>query len=103
MIIVNIFFQERKHQEDLRLLKQRLDKVDSNQQKQLEELQEIASSTFRGTFPELDEKIGERIVEEKIVETETVIERERIVEKDVCVEEHLEESMEKADSEKSSW
>lgn len=102
MIIVNIFFQERKHQEDLRLLKQRLDKVDSNQQKQLEELQEIASSTFRGTFPELDEKIGERIVEEKIVETETVIEHERIVEKDVCVEEHLEESMEKADSEKSS-
>nr|XP_022301785.1 centrosomal protein of 83 kDa-like isoform X1 [Crassostrea virginica] len=100
----NISFteQERKHQEDLRLLKQRLDKVDSNQQKQLEELQEIASSTFRGTFPELDEKIGERIVEEKIVETETVIERERIVEKDVCVEEHLEESMEKADSEKSS-
>ena len=102
MIIVNIFVQERKHQEDLRLLKQRLDKVDSNQQKQLEELQEIASSTFRGTFPELDEKIGERIVEEKIVETETVTERERIVEKDVCVEEHLEESMEKADSEKSS-
>lgn len=102
MIIVCVFVQERKHQEDLRLLKQRLDKVDSNQQKQLEELQEIASSTFRGTFPELDEKIGERIVEEKIVETETVIEHERIVKKDVCVEEHLEESMEKADSEKSS-
>lgn len=85
----------------MRLLKQRLDLVDDNQRKQLDELQEIASSTFRGTFPDLDEKIGERIVEEKIVETETVIEHERIV-KDVSVEEHLEESMEKADPEKSS-
>lgn len=35
------------------------------------------------------------------METETVIEHERIV-KDVSVEEHLEESMEKADPEKSS-
>ncbi|XP_061187305.1 centrosomal protein of 83 kDa-like [Saccostrea echinata] len=91
--------QERKHQEDLRLLKQRLDRVDNNQQKQLEELQEIASSTFRGTFPELDEKIGERVIEEKITESEVIIEHEKIVTKDVIVED---ESMEKADSEKSS-
>jgi hypothetical protein len=75
--------------------------VDNNQQKQLEELQEIASSTFRGTFPELDEKIGERVSEEKVVETEVVTEHEKITEKDSVVE-RLEESMEKADSEKSS-
>ncbi|KAK3103071.1 hypothetical protein FSP39_016231 [Pinctada imbricata] len=75
--------QERKHQRDLHLLKERLDRVDSNQQQQLEELQEIAHSTFRGTFPDLDEKIGDTI-------------SEKTQEKD------LEESKEKVDAEKSS-
>lgn len=47
--------EERKHQEDLRILKQRLLMVDNNQQQQLEELQEIAHSTFKESLPGFDE------------------------------------------------
>ena len=83
-ILLVYTFQERKHQQDLQLLKERLDRVDSNQQQQLEELQEIAHSTFRGTFPDLDEKIGDTL-------------------SDKGNENKLEESTEKADVEKSSW
>lgn len=36
------------------MLKQRLDIVDSSQQHQFEELQEIAHSTFRGSLPGCD-------------------------------------------------
>ncbi|KAH3880537.1 centrosomal protein of 83 kDa-like isoform X2 [Dreissena polymorpha] len=42
--------QERKHQEDLKLLRQRLNLLDDNQQQQLEEFQEIAHSTLRSTY-----------------------------------------------------
>lgn len=47
--------EERKHQDDLRILKQRLVMVDTSQQQQLEELQEIAHSTFKESLPGLDE------------------------------------------------
>ena len=42
--------QERRHQEDLKLLRQRLDLLDDNQQQQLDEFQEIAHSTLRSTY-----------------------------------------------------
>lgn len=47
-------FQERKHQEDLKLLRQRLDLLDDNQQQQLDEFHEIAHSTLRHTYKEED-------------------------------------------------
>lgn len=59
--LINIclfLFQERKHQDDLRILKQRLETVENNQQHQIEELQEIAHSTFKGSLPGLDDHDG---------------------------------------------
>ncbi|XP_063439266.1 centrosomal protein of 83 kDa-like isoform X1 [Mytilus trossulus] len=50
--------EERKHQDDLRILKQRLEMVENNQQHQIEELQEIAHSTFKGSLPGLDDHDG---------------------------------------------
>ena len=47
-------FQERRHQEDLKLLRQRLDLLDDNQQQQLDEFQEIAHSTLRNSVIEAD-------------------------------------------------
>ena len=49
-----VFFQERRHQEDLKLLRQRLDLLDDNQQQQLDEFQEIAHSTLRNSIIEID-------------------------------------------------
>lgn len=46
--------QERRHQEDLKLLRQRLDLLDDNQQQQLDEFQEIAHSTLRNSVIETD-------------------------------------------------
>lgn len=45
---------ERRHQEDLKLLRQRLDLLDDNQQQQLDEFDEIAHSTLRTSFIEKD-------------------------------------------------
>ncbi|KAL3851718.1 hypothetical protein ACJMK2_015445 [Sinanodonta woodiana] len=50
--------QERKHQEDLRILRQKLDLLDDNQKQQLEDLQEVAHSTFKNTLPEYDDIDG---------------------------------------------
>ena len=49
-----VLFQERRHQEDLKLLRQRLDLLDDNQQQQLDEFQEIAHSTLRNSIIEID-------------------------------------------------
>lgn len=57
--------QERKHQHDLKLLKMRLENLDTNQKDQLEEYREIAHSTLRDNFPELDDKIGLETSKEK--------------------------------------
>ena len=50
-----IYFQERRHQEDLKLLRQRLNLLEDNQVQQLDEFHEIAHSTLRNTFLEGDE------------------------------------------------
>ncbi|XP_060580457.1 centrosomal protein of 83 kDa-like isoform X1 [Ruditapes philippinarum] len=58
--------QERKHQEDLKLLRQRLDLLDDNQQQQLDEFQEIAHSTLRSTYHEdIEDTSKEKIDIEK--------------------------------------
>ena len=49
-----VLLQERRHQEDLKLLRQRLDLLDDNQQQQLDEFQEIAHSTLRNSIIEID-------------------------------------------------
>lgn len=48
-------YKERKHQDDLRILRQRLETVENNQQQQIEELQEIAHSTFKGSLPGIED------------------------------------------------
>ena len=53
-LMLFVLFQERRHQEDLKLLRQRLDLLDDNQQQQLDEFQEIAHSTLRNSIIEID-------------------------------------------------
>lgn len=62
MVDFIVYFQERKHQGDLRILRQRLEMVETNQQQQIEELQEIAYSTFKGSLPGIED--NDRTVEE---------------------------------------
>ncbi|XP_052781716.1 centrosomal protein of 83 kDa-like [Mya arenaria] len=59
--------QERRHQEDLKLLRQRLDLLDDNQQQQLGEFAEIATSTVRSTSHRFEESVGEKIDIEKAI------------------------------------
>ena len=61
--------------------------VDSNQQQQLEELQEIAHSTFKGSLPGLEESAGFDNNAEQVFKSYSPVE---------------DESKEKADLEKSS-
>lgn len=60
-----LYFQERRHQEDLKLLRQRLDLLDDNQQQQLDEFQEIAHSTLRSSYKDDVETSREKIDIEK--------------------------------------
>ncbi|XP_033746476.1 centrosomal protein of 83 kDa-like isoform X1 [Pecten maximus] len=101
-LIPNVSFteQERKHQEDLRLLKQRLDIVDSNQQHQLEELQEIAHSTFKGSLPGMDDEGPPTVRDGNIKDNITVTGEDDIDDYEDDYDDS--DSIEKADTEKSS-
>lgn len=64
---------ERRHQEDLKLLRQRLDLLDDNQQQQLDEFHEIAHSTLRNSILEtenVNENSKEKIDIEKALSSE---------------------------------
>lgn len=61
--------QERRHQEDLKLLRQRLDLLDDNQQQQLEEFHEIAHSTLRSCHDDNIDTSREKVDIEKATES----------------------------------
>lgn len=84
----------------MRLLKQRLDVVDSNQQHQLEELQEIAHSTFKGSLPGMDDDRPPSVRDTNIKDNVTATAADDIDDYEDDYDDT--ESVEKADTEKSS-